>query len=85
METKITRDQLKRILENPARLPPEVKESVRRLLEADRETEDFLIGFASCLEIMSVPLIQAELSMDSKIPIIALIQECAISIRNRNN
>lgn len=85
MEGKITRAHLNRILENPAILSPEVKTLARNLIEADCETEDFLIGFASCLEVMSAPLIQDALSIDLKILMIALVQECAVSIRNRNN
>lgn len=85
MKTKITHNQLTQILKNPARLPPEVAEAVSCLIDADRETGDFLLGFASCLEVMSTPLIQDELSVDVKIFIIAMIQECAVSIRNRSN
>jgi hypothetical protein len=82
---KLRREVLLRISNKNTDLPPEIMDQVHTLLEPNNETEEFLLGFASCLEVFSIPLIQSELSNDTKIFMLTLLQQCAISIRDRNN
>jgi hypothetical protein len=84
MQTKLTKAKLLAIPNVTEILPPELTSIASEILEPNNETEEFLLGFASCLNLFTTETIQLGLSEEVKALIIGLLQEAATSIRNRD-
>jgi hypothetical protein len=84
MQTKLTKAKLLAIPDVTKILPSELMSVASDILDANSETEEFLIGFASCLNLFATETIQRGLSEEVKALIIGLLQEAAISIQNRD-
>ena len=82
MKTRITDSELQRFYDTTSTLPRDVVVHVNSILEADKESKEFLLGLASAM------LLVAKIeTLPSAVQLIvaASIRECAISINNRKN
>ena len=82
MKTRMTDSELQQFYNQPCVLPRDIVVYVNSILEADKESKEFLIGFASALLLLAKT---ETLSSSLQLIVAASIRECAISINNRND
>lgn len=82
MQSKITREDILGFCDIESKIPQDIVDLTRMILQADDETEEFLLGLASG---MTALMQSGELSESLKLIVASMLRECAISIRNRNS